>query len=187
MNIMNILKSRFINFKKIFVILVSIFIGIFVGFTSDRVTNNKPSNFIMLTYLYFTNSSLIQFNGISIKAPYSYTRTQDKNNLTLVKFPLGREIIFISNKHLSKEKLNNEYKAALCKINYQLINEGEIIIDNEKGYFFTMSKMNNPSEYEEYLTIPTKSIVISFVGERADSQDFWEIVKKIRFINGNAS
>jgi hypothetical protein len=182
MKILTFLKNKFIKLNKILVIVFCIIIGIIIGFVSDKLSNEKISNFITLSMMYFQNPKEIKFSGMSIIVPFRYTRVQDKDNLTLLCFPKGRGVIFFNNEYLSKERFDNEFKKAQHEMHYELISEGEIIIDNEKGYFFTGSKKTNPSEYKEYLTIPTRNITASFLGDKKYSLNFWKIVKQIHFI-----
>jgi hypothetical protein len=135
--------------------------------------------------MYLKNLEEIKFNGILVKVPFDYTKAQDKDRLTLLKFPKGGGAIFFKKDYLSKKRFNDEIKIKLNKMDYNLIDEGEISIDYEKGYFIIASNKFHPSEYKEYVTIPNRSITISFVGDKKDSKSFWEIVKQIRFDSRN--
>lgn len=178
-NIFNI-KSA-IN-RKIAAFILFIFLGIIIGFVSNKLTNNKLSDFFTLSVLYFKNSERIKFDDMLLKVPFNYTRRKDKNSLMLLKFPKGGGVIFFKKDHyLSKAKFDEEFKSALYKMHFNPINEGEIRIDREKGYFITASKQSNPSDYRECITIPNKRITISFIGDKNDSESFWEIVKQVQF------
>ena len=169
--------------RKIAVFLLFIFVGIIIGFVSNNLSNNKLSDIINLGILYIKNSEKIEFDGMLLKVPFNYTRHKDKDSLTLLKFPKSGGFIFIKRNYLSKAKFMTEFKNDLFKMHFNPINQGEISIDNEKGYFITASKKSNLSDYREDITIPGKRFTISFIGDKSDSKRFWEIVKQIQFIS----
>jgi len=181
---MNILNIKSLKNKKTIVFILCILLGIIIGFVSDKLTNNKLSDFITLSFLYFKNSEEITFDGVLMKVPFNYTRVRDKNSLTLLKFPKGGGVIFFKKESLLKDTFNVELKSELYNMHFEPINEGEISIDNENAYFITAAKKSNPSEYKEHIAIPSKKITISFIGDKSDSKSFWEIVKQIQFTAG---
>lgn len=166
--------------KKIMLFILCVLLGIIVAFAGDKLSNNKISNFFTLSFLYLKNSEEMTFEGISLKVPFYYIRTQNGDKLTLLKFPPGGGSIFLEKKYISNDTFKKEIKIALHNLHYEIIKEGNIKIDNEKGFYVTASKTSNPSDYREYVNISDKKIVISFLGDKSDSENFWEVVKNIR-------
>jgi hypothetical protein len=178
---MNMLNLNLQNNKKVLVLIFCIIMGIVVGYISDKLTNNKLSNSMVLSYLYLKNSENISFDSALLKVPFYYIRRQDKDSLILIKYSRSGDLISFRKGRLSKEEFYKRVNCRLSSLDYVMVNEGEIKIDNEHCYFVTLSVKSNPSEYGVYITIPDKSIYIDFSGEKNDSEKFWEIIKQIKF------
>lgn len=178
---MNMLNLNLQNNKKVLVLIFCIFIGIIIGYISDKLTNHKIVNSMVLSYLYLKNSENISFDSVLLKVPSYYIRDQEKDILMLLKYPPGGDLIFVKKNLLSKEKLNEKVKCLLDNMNFDLVNEGETTVDNEICYFISISSKSNPKEYREYLIIPNKSITIDFIGDEKELKKFWEIVGQIKF------
>jgi len=167
--------------NTIILLTISFVCGIIIGFTSVKLSNDKLSELFSSSILYFKNSDKINYNGISMKIPFCYTRRQNIKYLTLSKFPSGDGVIFLRKEYLSKEKFCEIFKAPPYLVNFNLISEGEIRIDNEKGYFISAVEKSDPTAYREHITIPGKRITIFFIGDEKNSKEFWNIVKQMQF------
>ena len=166
--------------KNIILLLLCFSVVIISSYAIDQATNQKITNSIMLGYLYLKNSENITFNNISIKVPYYFWQGRGKDSLNLLRYPHDYSI-FIKNTFLSKEALLERTEGLLHTKCYNLVSKGELKIDNENGYFITLSRKSNPSYYIEDLTIPNKSIAINFIGEKKDLVTYREIIKQIKF------
>ena len=145
------------------------------------LSNNKLNELFSLSVLYFKNNEEVNYNGISMKIPFYYITRQNKDYLTLSKFPKGEAVIFIRKEHLSKDKFYERFKASPYQANFNLIREGEVRIDNEGGYFISTVENSDPTICREYITIPDKKITIYFIGDEKNSKEFWNIVKQMQF------
>jgi len=168
--------------KKFVMLTISFFCVVIIGFLGDTFTNNKLSELISLSFLYFKNSEEINYNGISMKIPFYYIKRQNKKYLTLSKFPKGDGVIFIRKEYLSKEKFYEIFKAPPYQTTFNLISEGEVRLDNETGYFISAVEKSDPTAYREHITIPGKKITLFFIGDEKNSKDFWNIVKQSKFL-----
>ena len=150
----------------------------------DMLTRHRLSNFLALSVLYFKNSEEVEFYKMTLKVPFDYIRRKDQDSLVLLKFPPGGGVIIVNvNKNLPREKFMGEFKTNLLKMHLTPINITEILIGNEKGYSISAFKGSDSKDYREYITIPTKQIFISFIGDRKNADDFENIVKQIKFIS----
>lgn len=148
----------------------------------DKLTNNKIGNLFTLGILYITNREEVKLDEMILKIPFYYTKRKHENGVVLLKFPKGSVIIFESNRYMSKEEFWGEFKKGLTKMNLTVISESETAIDDQVGYFISAWRVSDPSDFREYVTIPSKRVTVYFNGEKKDVQEFRNIVKQIRFV-----
>ena len=84
------------------------------------------SNFITLGVLYLKNSEEMTFEDLSMKVPFYYTRSQDKDSLTLLRFPKVGGIIFLKKEYFLKDVFYEKLKTELYNMHFKMIKEGEI-------------------------------------------------------------
>ena len=84
-------------------------------------------------------------------------------------------------RYMSEIELTKDYAMGLSKMHFRIVNDGELIIDGEKGYFITAVKQNDPTNYEANVTVPIRRVTISYLGNEKQMQRFWKLVNQIRF------
>ena len=169
--------------RKLQGVVLSFVLAFLIFAAIDKLANYRISNLVTLGILYLRLPEEVKFGGMTLRVPYDFMRDEDNNSLILSQFPSEGGIIieFRKERYVSEVELREDYAIGLSKMHYKIVNDGELMLAGEKGFFITAVKQNDASLYETHVTIPRRRVTVSFFGNGKQMERFWKLVNQIEF------
>jgi len=83
---------------------------------------------------------------------------------------------------LTPDAFFNSYTYRLEKLKFFSINRATKVINQKQFYILTGSKKPKMPDHKEYVYIPSRQVIVEYLGMEKGRIEFWEILQSIKFI-----
>ncbi|MBN1842424.1 MAG: hypothetical protein JW883_09130 [Deltaproteobacteria bacterium] len=160
--------------------LLAVSVMLIVG---DKLTNSRISNSISLCYLYLTSPREVSFEQMIVTVPYSFVKNVEEQSLVLVKYPKRDSIIlFKRTEILTPDQFFDTYSHRLEKLQFVSVNREAKKVDRKEFYVITGSEKSDTTQCQEYVFIPSRQVVVEYLGGENGRGEFWTILQSVKFV-----